>query len=55
MNLCFMEVYEKNNRYKYPIYKTPKDMLIVDFVSTYPEFAKLKLRAKQVGEQSYSL
>ncbi len=41
----------KNNRYKYPIYKTPKDMLIVDFVSTYPEFAKLKLRAKQVGNK----
>ena len=41
----------KTSRYKYPIYKTPKDMLIVDFVSVYPEFAKLKLRGKQVGNK----
>ena len=41
----------KNSRYKYPVYKTPKDMLIIDFVSVYPEFAKLKLRGKQVGNK----
>ena len=39
----------KNNRYKYAVYKTPKDMMIVDFVSAYPELKSYKLRGKLVG------
>lgn len=39
---------QKNKRYKYPVYKTPKDMMIVDFVSAYPELKTYKLRGKLV-------
>ena len=42
---------KKNNRYKYPVYKTPKDMMIVDFVSAYPELKKYKLRGKLVDNK----
>ena len=41
----------KNNRYKYPVYKTPKDMMIVDFVSAYPELKTYKLRGKIVDNK----
>jgi len=41
----------KNKRYKYPVYKTPKDMMIVDFVSAYPELKSYKLRGKLVGNK----
>ncbi len=40
---------EKNSRYKYPVYKTPKDMMLVDFTSAYPELKTYKLRGKLVG------
>lgn len=42
---------QKNKRYKYPVYKTPKDMMIVDFVSAYPELKTYKLRGKLVGNK----
>jgi membrane-bound lytic murein transglycosylase A len=40
---------KKNKRYKYPIYKTPKDMIIVDYVSDDPEVKPYKLRGKLVN------
>ena len=42
---------QKNKRYKYPVYKTPKDMMIVDFVSAYPELKTYKLRGKLVDNR----
>ncbi len=42
---------QKNKRYKYPVYKTPKDMMVVDFVSAYPELKSYKLRGKLVGNK----
>lgn len=41
----------KTNRYKYPIYKTPKNLLIVDFSSVYPELKNYTLRGKLVGNR----
>jgi membrane-bound lytic murein transglycosylase A len=38
----------KTSRYKYPLYKTPKDMYIVDFTSIYPDLKTYKLRGKLV-------
>jgi membrane-bound lytic murein transglycosylase A len=40
--------FRKTNRYKYPLYKTPKDMYIVDFTSIYPDLKTYKLRGKLV-------
>ena len=42
---------QKNKRYKYPVYKTPKDMMIVYFVSAYPELKTYKLRGKLVDNR----
>lgn len=42
---------KKTSRYKYPLYKTPKDMLIVDFTSIYPDLKSYKLRGKLVGNK----
>ena len=42
---------KKTARYKYPLYKTPKDMLIVDFTSIYPDLKSYKLRGKLVGNK----
>lgn len=39
---------EKNEKYKYPIYKTPDDMLIIDLSDAYPELKKYRLRGKLV-------
>lgn len=41
----------KTDVYKYPIYKTPKNLLIVDFSSLYPELKDYKLRGKIVGNK----
>jgi len=41
----------KTSRYKYPIYKTPKDMYIVDLSSIYPELKKYRLRGKLKGNK----
>ncbi len=39
----------KSEKYKYPIYKTPNDMLIVDLTDAYPELKKYRLRGKLVN------
>jgi len=41
----------KTNIYKYPIYKTPNNLLTVDFSSLYPELKDYKLRGKIVGNK----
>lgn len=37
---------QKSEKYQYPIYKTPNDMIIVDLSSVYPELKKYRLRGK---------
>lgn len=39
---------EKTEVYKYPIYKTPEDMLMIDLRDAYPELKKYRLRGKLV-------
>jgi membrane-bound lytic murein transglycosylase A len=39
----------KSEKYRYPIYKTPKDMLMIDLSSSYPELKKYRLRGKLVN------
>lgn len=39
---------EKSELYKYPIYKTPKDMLMINLSDAYPELKKYRLRGKLV-------
>ncbi|AXX93516.1 peptidoglycan N-acetylmuramoylhydrolase [Malaciobacter molluscorum LMG 25693] len=41
----------KDEKYKYPIYKTPKDMVMVDLSSIYPELKKYRLRGKLEGNK----
>ncbi len=41
----------KTKKYKYPIYKTPKDLLIIDLSSIYPDLKKYRLRGKVVGNK----
>lgn len=41
----------KSDKYKYPIYKVPKDMYIVDLSSIYPELKKYRLRGKVKGNK----
>lgn len=41
----------KSDKYKYPIYKTPKDMYIVDLSAIYPELKKYRLRGKIQGNR----
>jgi membrane-bound lytic murein transglycosylase A len=41
----------KTDVYKYPIYKTPKDILVVDFGNLYPELKEYRLRGKIVGNK----
>ena len=38
----------KSEKYKYAIYKTPKDMLTIDLSNSYPELKKYRLRGKIV-------
>ncbi|WP_321312817.1 murein transglycosylase A [Halarcobacter sp.] len=38
----------QNEVYKYPIYKTPDDMIIIDLSDSYPELKKYRLRGKLV-------
>lgn len=38
----------KNEKYKYAIYKTPDDMLMIDLGDSYPELKKYRLRGKLV-------
>lgn len=39
----------KTEEYKYPIYKTPSDMLMIDLSNAYPELKKYRLRGKLVN------
>ncbi|RXJ66644.1 peptidoglycan N-acetylmuramoylhydrolase [Halarcobacter ebronensis] len=39
----------KSDIYKYPIYKTPEDMIIIDLSDSYPELKKYRLRGKMVN------
>ncbi len=41
----------KTDIYKYPIYKLPKDLIIVDLGSLYPAFKKYPLRGKIKGNR----
>jgi membrane-bound lytic murein transglycosylase A len=41
----------KTKIYKYPVHKTPDDLIIVDLGSLYPELAKYRLRGKVVGNK----
>lgn len=38
----------KSDKYKYPVYKSPKDMLVIDLSDSYPELKKYRLRGKLV-------
>jgi len=42
---------KKSKRYYYPIYETPKDLIIVDLSSIYPELKKYRLRGKLEGNR----
>ena len=37
---------KENDKYKYPIYATPKDLVVVDLSSIYPELKNYRLRGK---------
>ncbi len=39
----------KTEEYKYPIYKTPSDMLMIDLSNAYPELKKYRLRGKLIN------
>ncbi|TLP38496.1 murein transglycosylase A [Arcobacter arenosus] len=39
----------QSETYKYPIYKTPDDMLMIDLSDSYPELKKYRLRGKLVN------
>ncbi len=40
---------EQSRTYRYPIYKTPKDLITVDLSSIYPNLSNYKLRGRLVG------
>ena len=41
----------KSDKYQYPIYKTPKDLVVVDLVSAYPSLKGMVLRGKIDGNK----
>lgn len=43
--------YQKSERYKYPIYATPKDLVVVDLSTIYPELKHYRLRGKLQGNR----
>ena len=43
--------YKKSERYKYPIYATPKDLVEVDLASIYPELKHYRLRGRLQGNK----
>ncbi len=43
--------FTKTKKYKYPIYKTPKDLITVRLSSVYPALKKYTLRGKIVGSR----
>lgn len=45
----------KSEKYKYPVYKVPKDLLIVDLRDAYPELKKYRLRGMVKGNKVVAL
>ena len=43
--------YHKTNRFKYPIYAVPKNLLTIDLSSAYPSLSKYRLRGKIKGNK----
>ncbi len=41
----------ESDKYKYPLYNTPSDLIIVNLNSIYPELKKYRLRGKIVGNR----
>jgi len=41
----------KTSKYKYPIYTTPKDLIVVDLSSIYPDLKNYRLRGKLQGNK----
>jgi membrane-bound lytic murein transglycosylase A len=41
----------KTQEYQYPVFKQPKDLIIVDLASVYPQLAKYRLRGKLQGNK----
>jgi membrane-bound lytic murein transglycosylase A len=41
----------KTEQYQYPIFKQPKDLIVVDLSSVYPELSKYRLRGKLQGNK----
>ena len=42
---------KKTKKYKYPVYETPKDLIIVDLSSIYPSLKNYRLRGKLKGNK----
>ncbi|MEA1982479.1 MAG: MltA domain-containing protein [Campylobacterota bacterium] len=42
---------KKTSKYRYPVYETPKDLLIVDLSSIYPDLKNYRLRGKLEGNR----
>jgi membrane-bound lytic murein transglycosylase A len=42
---------KETKEFKYPIYKTPKDLIVVDLKKIYPELKKYRLRGRIVGNK----
>jgi membrane-bound lytic murein transglycosylase A len=43
--------FEAGERYKYPLYKTPDELLIVDLSSLYPELKGKRVRGRLIGNK----
>jgi len=43
--------YKKSERYKYPIYATPEDLVVVDLAAIYPELKHYRLRGRLQGNR----
>jgi len=43
--------YQKSERYRYPIYKTPDDLVVVDLAKIYPELKHYRLRGRMEGNK----
>ncbi len=41
---------ERSNKYKYPIYNIPNDLIVVDLSEAYPKLKDYKLRGKLIGK-----
>jgi len=42
---------KQDKKYKYPIYETPKDLIIVDLSSIYPDLKRFRLRGRVEGNR----